>query len=149
MCSAISVTVQTLIGDQPSDSMTEKAGALRLRARGLADRVEVLMAENERLLKEIERLARIADRRETPGASGEVNTVSDETTYLDVSVIVPGLSGDDLDRAADVFHDADIDGSLGATLTTGEVRFSIPPGDGAAALVVLAAINELYGKVTQ
>ena len=75
--------------------------------------------------------------------------MSDETTYLDVSVIVPGLSGDDLDRAADVFHDADIDGSISATLTTGEVWFAIPPGDGKAALVVLAAINELYGKVPQ
>ena len=67
MCSAISVTVQDLIGDQPSDSMVEKTGALRLRARGLADMVELLVAENERLLKEVERLARIADRREAPG----------------------------------------------------------------------------------
>lgn len=75
--------------------------------------------------------------------------MSDETTYLDVSVIVPGLTEDDLDRAADVFHDADIDGSMGATITTGEVWFSISPGDGEAALAVLAAINELYGKVPQ
>lgn len=74
--------------------------------------------------------------------------MSDETTYLDVSVVVPGLTEADLDRAADVFHDADIDGSMGATLTTGQVWFCIPPGDGEAALVVLDAISELYGKVT-
>ena len=74
------------------------------------------------------------------------DVVSDEITHLDVSVVVPGLTEDDLDRAADVFHDADIDGSMGATLTTGEVWFAIPPGDGEAALAVLAAINELYGR---
>lgn len=70
MCAAISVTVQDIMGDAPGDSMVEKTGALRLRAAVMAQDVELLRAQNARLLVEVERLARIADRRQpSPSAA--------------------------------------------------------------------------------
>ena len=64
MCAAISVSVQDILGEPRGDSMVEKVGAMRLRSAAMAQDVELLQAQNARLLAEVERLARIADRRQ-------------------------------------------------------------------------------------
>lgn len=69
----------------------------------------------------------------------------EEPEYLDVDVHVPDLTEEDIDRAAVTFYDAWVDGFFGRTLSTGMVWFCIRPGDGEAALAVLAALKSLYG----